>query len=243
MKKILLISMAIISPLLAINVRIPDPVFSPKGAEANKNIFVQNDTSEIKALEVYITHREHDLTGKETRIDADQEWEVFPSQLILKQKEERVVTLRYIASANIKKEIPYRVIVEEIPIDIGANTEESLEGSKINMILKFVKSIYVAPFGVKPDIKITQVKVSKKEDDIYFFDVILENKGTQHTLVKNGKCTFVQGEHTITIPFTHDNIPNINFLPGDKRNLSLQAPKEWKGSPDLPWEGSITLSQ
>ena len=233
----------IVTPVMAIDVQIPNPIFAPSGTNANKNIFVENKTPTLKAVEVFITHREHDINGKETRKDADSDWEVFPSQIILNPGEEKVVTIRYVATQNIKKEIPYRVIVEEIPIDLPDSEESSKTGSQVNMILKFVKSIYVQPKGTSPRIVMSELELTKKEDGKRYFDFVISNRGSEHEIIKSGKIEFFNNEKKVVLLYAHEQIPNINFLAGDKRRISLPVSDEFQGEIGQKWPGTITYTQ
>ncbi|MBE9251473.1 hypothetical protein IQ226_20555 [Dolichospermum sp. LEGE 00240] len=72
-----------ISPALAFKLEPISKVFEPAGAGATQSYKIINDTSEQIAVELSMMKRKISLEGEETTEKADDDFLVYPSQMIL----------------------------------------------------------------------------------------------------------------------------------------------------------------
>ena len=215
----------------AIRVQIPKPLFESKGSASNRSVSVYNDADTMKPLQVSITKRSHDLDGNEN-FEKTADFDIFPGQFIIQPDQEQVITLRYIGAHPIDREIAYRVIVEELPVNLARPKEVSGRAeSQLSITLKFIKSIYVLPKGsIKPEVSIHSIapfETEKKEKKLL---LILENKGKQHFLLTQALLTVSSAlkeniSHTpVEIKLETKDIREGNLLSNDQRRLFLDWP-------------------
>ncbi|CAD5971572.1 hypothetical protein [Planktothrix agardhii] len=84
---ILFIILSAISPALAFKLDPISRVFEPAGAGATQSYEVINDSAEQIAVELSIAERKISLEGQETTESADDDFLVYPSQIVLPPKE------------------------------------------------------------------------------------------------------------------------------------------------------------
>lgn len=217
------------APIFAIRVQIPKPEYEVSGANSNQSFFVFNDSTDVKAVEITVFKRSNDIHGQEIQEEVENAFELYPSQLLLKPNQEQVVTMKYIGDPTIKAEEAYRVVVQELPVNLEKPTiQGNQRKSNLNILLKFVKSIYVVPAGVSPKIELVSFKPIEKNKK-NFLEVIIKNTGTQHFILKSLDIyvqSDVDSSKKVTISVPSKDFPGYNLLVGDTRRLELPWPKQ-----------------
>jgi fimbrial chaperone protein len=211
----------------AITVHLPNPVMETIGNGKNRTFIVKNEGADIKAVEAEVTRRAHDKLGVESRGDASADFELYPEQAILKGGQEQVFVLRYIGDKKIYKEQPYRVIVEEIPINTSKPVESGGSYSNLSMVVTFVKSLYVLPQkAVKPDVQLESFSRIVDSKNRHKLSLILTNKGGKHQIIDQIELEIAnkkkrKGEKIL---ITSKQIPGYNLLAGESREVTVDWP-------------------
>jgi fimbrial chaperone protein len=137
---------------------------------------VENNSAEPAAVQVSVTTWEVSPDGIETNHDAEEDFAIFPAQLVLQPHESRAVRIQYLGSSQ-SIEKPYRLIAEQLPVNGLKGAPAS--GSAVRFLLKFKAALYVAEGKVREDII-----VEKAERLLSGLRLTLLNKGTGHALIK-----------------------------------------------------------
>ena len=122
--------------------------------------------------------------------------------MILKGGQKRLVRVIWKGDKNLKEENAYRLIAESLPI----KTETAINGSDdnnnvkigINLGVRYVSSLYVAPLESKPNIKITR-SVVEIENDQLMLVIDFENQGTRHELLNSRNLEVTTGNTVVKI--------------------------------------------
>lgn len=150
---------------------------SPSGPQSVMTFKVTNDSNQQAAVSISVTTREINERGVEKNNPTGNAFIVFPSRIVLDPNTSQNVKIQYKGNANITIEGSYRVIAEQLPVTFDNPTT-----SGINIMLRYIASLYVAPKNIKPKVVVERI-VGIKKGDKPGLEVTLINEGSKHTLL------------------------------------------------------------
>lgn len=213
---------------------------TPGGPGATTSFTLSNADDTKTPVQITIVKREPDESGNEKHeetADIGEMFQIFPSQLILNPKEQRTVRVTYVGDPKIKRELAFRVIAEEFPINVTDDQKVKKKAvASIAIATKYVGSLYVTPTGSKPDLSIeatmNTATAGKKE-----LVLVMENKGTEHIILKNAKYKAVTAKKDYDLPKeTVEAIGPQNILAGRVRKIVVPWPS------NVPTTGPIKVT-
>ena len=89
--------------------------FNASGKGSSKTFLIENSSETPVSLEFEITTRSIGKDGKELRVESE-DFMVYPLQMTLKGNSKRNIRVSWIGDKAPKKELPYRMIVRQLPI-------------------------------------------------------------------------------------------------------------------------------
>ena len=210
--------------------------FEPKGTKATQTLFVENNRDKKIAVQVEAFHRLQDNKGKETRTPTD-EFTIYPTQFILEAKEKRNIRVTWTGEPAPKAELPYRIVVGELPVEFKDQEEKKASAGSLKFLLEYVTSAYVKPLLAKAAVEATVSNLLNGKIELQ-----LKNTGSAHQLLRAIKIKFVQEkDNTAWLPTVAElkQFEAENILPGHSRffsfenvrNLSLPLKVEIKFEP------------
>lgn len=215
----------IATPLFAsYMVNLSDNVLDPGKGKKLINMYVVNQSNAVKAIVLAPKFRNVDNAGVETVSDTD-DLLVFPSQLILPANSEKAVSIRWVGSNTISRERAYRIIVDELNV----GTKQRKDTKLIRTQLRFVKSIYVAPYKTVQSLTLDTV-TTETNNGAPILKLSLRNNGTVRTLLRNivleyesfGRILSTQIDASSMEPFKSD----VMVLAGNKLDAWIPLPPE-----------------
>lgn len=199
--------------------------FEPTGRRATQIFRVENDTQLPIAIEVHITGRKMGLDGEDLPAEPSDEWIIFPEQIVLEPNQSQSVRVQWTGSANPDRELAFRLVAEQLDVDIG---QAPSEGGKVKLLVQYKASLYVTPPGVKPQINVVSAGPRQLIDGVVM-ELQVRNDGTAHKILKDPSLTVSAGGKSVTIPTERlGGLAGENVLPGVTRAFLLP----WPG--DLP---------
>jgi fimbrial chaperone protein len=204
-------------PLWALKFYPMSITFSPVRGE-NKLIFVENDSKDPIAIQITVAKREMNLSGEEQH-PVTSDFKLFPSQLILKAGQKRAIRLALSQIESTKDEIPYRIIVEQLPIKLK---KKKKQGASIKVLFRYIGSLYVTPSESKSDVGVTMTVV---DPDQKHLRIRLENRGGRHQILKKLKLMIISGKERLQL--TGEQLKGIsgeNILAKKQREFKLLLP-------------------
>ncbi|MBX7231635.1 MAG: hypothetical protein K1X29_06070 [Bdellovibrionales bacterium] len=209
---------------------------TPTGPGATVSFSVTNLDATKIPVQISIVSREPDMMGKETykvtpeaAKEIAKKFNIYPPQLVLNPKETRTIRVSWIGESNSPVEIPFRIIAEELPIDLDdPNKVYKNAVAKIAISTRYIGSLYITPTGAKPKLKVEAFPAKENKENLV---LQIENEGTAHQVIKNPKLT-------ISLTATKDAKPilisgnslrdlfNQNILAKKSRMFILPWPKE-----------------
>jgi len=195
--------------------------FAPSGRGATQIFEVQNDAAEPVAIDVQVLRRRMDETGQDVLEDAYDDWIVFPEQIILQPNERQSIRVQYAGTPNPDREVAYRLIADQLPIDIG---RPPAQGGQVRLLVRYVASIYVVPPGVAPDLAVQAVQPIEV-DGKRMLEVVVQNRGTQRQVLRDAVLTVKAGTATRELSGEAlEGLTGENILAGTTRRFRVPLP-------------------
>lgn len=221
---VVLLALLVIPTAQAFQLR-PMTVTMDAAEEPPRTTFeVRNTTDAPIAVQMRVTTRRVDSSGTEYNEDASDELQIFPSQLILRPGQVQTVRARWIGPPVTSEERSFRVVAEQLPINLDGENQES---TGISMMLRYRAALYVRPPEATADVRVTEIDV---QDDVV--RVHVENRGTAHQLLSDGMLVAeTDGRDTELDAREIDAVATVNLLPGNERWITI--PREvFPAAPD-----------
>lgn len=161
--------------------------FEPAGSKASHTFYVTNDGDTAIAVEITIRHRAMAADGSDSLDDAEDDFVLFPSQIVLPAGQRQAVRVQYIGSPGIDTEKAYRIIAEQLPIDLDS---EAKTGVNIDFLLRYVGAIYVVPSGAVGRIEVGTAEI-RKSGAGRELALTLRNEGNAHVILRDASMKVV----------------------------------------------------
>lgn len=211
--------------------------FEPSGQRASQSFRIENETDQTAAVQVSMLTREMDLHGKEVNSPADDDFIVYPTQILLKPKQTQVVRVKWVGNARPEKELAYRILAEQLPVDLD---KEKAGGLQIKVVVRYLGTIYIAPKGVRPDLVVASAQSIIEPDGARKLEIIFQNRGKAHALLSEPRLQVKAGDKTILLGTDElKGLAGQNILAGNKRRFLLPWPADL---PHLPLQVDFSLS-
>jgi fimbrial chaperone protein len=192
------------------------------------------------AVQVSIVPREPDVNGKEDYKESekiDEMFRIFPNQIVLEPKGVRTVRVTYTGTPQIGSELAFRVIAEELPIDLDDPKKAYTKAmAKITLSTRYIGSLYVTPKSAKPEIV---AEAKKSETDSKMMILTVNNKGSLHQVYRKPSLKVTSTTSGQEFQFPESELKNLtsqNVLAGRSRVYSLPWPK------DIPADGPLKVT-
>lgn len=231
--------------LLGLNLLIPRPVFAgsgfqlspnlvelePVGAGVSKNFVVTSTGDEPVAVQVRIVKREILPDGKEVNSPEEDSFLVYPPQMVLEPNERQVIKVVWVGDTAPTKELAYRAIVEQVPVNLTPVKVENSGGIPISITIvsTYIASVYVKPQGATAKIVLESASSQKSKEGTDQLVLNFANQGTAHELLSNNLKVTVTASSGPKVTLAGEQLKEVrgqNILPGNKRQFILPWPKE-----------------
>ncbi len=211
--------------------------YETTGPRASHVFRVTNTTSERIAVQIAVRPRRIELDGTEVQGKAAEEFVVFPRQMLLDPGDRRSVRVRWSGPEQIESELAYRIIAEQVPINLGE--EAPAQGGSIRLTYRYEGSLYVIPPGATPNIVVESVEQVVR-DETRLLRFVVANQGTRHRLLSDLTVLLTGEPGGATIAeLGADDLPGLageNMLAGSRREFLVPAPETL---PDGPVYGQV----
>ncbi len=156
--------------------------FEPSGSGANRTYTVENTSDDRIAVEISIYRRGMNLDGSDRLGDADDDFIVYPTQVVLEPHRKQAIRVQFIGDPAPDHELAYRIIAEQLPVELDSEPEP---GANVRILVRYVGSIYVRPRQAEYDVVLESAGSERLEDGSTGLAITLHNKGTAHAILSN----------------------------------------------------------
>jgi len=157
--------------------------FSPTGRGATRIFRLENNTSEPTAVEMTIKSRAMAINGDDVLGDAEDQFNIYPPQLVLQPGQFQSVRVQYVGSATLDNERAFRLVAEQLPVDLG---EAPQDGGRMRLLVKYIASVYVVPRNVRALLSVSEAQIVS-EGAQRWLQVKVQNDGGTRKILKNAK--------------------------------------------------------
>lgn len=198
-------------------------VFAPTGSSATQSFEILNDGSDRIALTVSVLTLERDEAYVETNRDAEDEFLVYPAQIVLAPGKRQTLRVTWLGDAKPARELTYRIVVQQVPIELldpKAKPSPELEG-RVRVLLAYRGTLFIRPPKASPSIAVEARPASNNA-----LALVLVNRGAAVGLVKSCAVTLKPASGpAIEIPAgALAAIRNHRVLAGGRRRYILAWP-------------------
>lgn len=211
--------------------------FAPSGRGATQIFRVENDRAEPAAIEMRMFARAMEIDGADRLTPADDAFVVYPGQIVLMPGESQSVRVQYMGDAAPRTELAYRLVAEQLPVDIDGNDPQ---GGQVRLLVRYVASVYVLPEGVRPRVSAVSAR-PVMEDGRRQLELIVENAGTSHQILQQPVLRLEAGGQAVTLEGAGlGALAGENVLAGTRRRFLLPWPS---GLGDTSLSATLALAQ
>lgn len=226
---ILFIILSGISPALAFKLDPISRVFEPAGAGATQSYQVINDSAEQIAVELSIAERKISLEGQETTESADDDFLVYPSQIVLPPQGVQSVRVTWLGNPNPEKELAYRIIAEQLPINLNNPEESQAETTSgaVKVMFRYIGSVYIRPKNAESKVVLNGITHEKGTDGNDRLVITFDNQGTRRAVLSELNLNLTsQGSQLTLKPEQLEGVNNGVILAGNQRRFSMPWPQQ-----------------
>jgi fimbrial chaperone protein len=226
---ILFIILSGISPALAFKLEPISRVFEPAGAGATQSYQVINDSAEQIAVELSIAERKISLEGQETTESADDDFLVYPSQIVLPPQGVQSVRVTWLGNPNPEKELAYRIIAEQLPINLNNPEESQAETTSgaVKVMFRYMGSVYIRPKNAESKVVLNGITHEKGTDGNDRLVITFDNQGTRRAVLSELNLNLTsQGSQLTLKPEQLEGVNNGVILAGNQRRFSIPWPQQ-----------------
>lgn len=205
--------------------------FEPAGPESNQLFLVENNTALPVSVQIRIANRQVDVAGGETIRDNEKDFAIFPAQMILQSHSSRSVRVQWIGDPNLKEEIAYRIIAEQLPVNLSQDKPKT---SSVKFLVSYRGALFVTPPSLSHNVKLDFFGMPQNPELKGMLALVLHNHGSQHALLRNLKLDIKDDAGKI---LTLDNEKVLKGMMGEtilakqRRRFLLPWPKDLHSVP------------
>jgi fimbrial chaperone protein len=181
----LLLAASLWLPAQALAYTVEPSVLTLGGSGGDSSAFLRlsNRAAQPVAIEIAINEFDRDLDGRGVMgRDADEDFIVYPAQVILMPGDETSVQVRWIGEVVSNVERAFALTTREVLIPRTAQEPSDVsEGARINVnvLTNYDVRIYVTPRGAKPNVTVEATSI-RPQPEGSVLEVTLANRGTAH---------------------------------------------------------------
>ena len=189
---------------------------TPSGSDSSTSLRIENSSKIDMTLELVANKISIDGRGIETLTPAEDDFLIFPPQLILKAGKTQAIRVKYIGEPSLNESAPYRISVKQIPIDLKGTGQ-----SGVGMVVNFHTLAHVAPKASKVDLRVSEL-VRNGTDA---WDVTIDNHGKKMGRLSRTIWKITDGGQSKTLSSKEvaDMTPRNLVMPGKALKLTIPA--------------------
>jgi fimbrial chaperone protein len=205
-------------------------VFTPSGTGATQSYEVVNDSKEALAVEISVVKRQMDITGTENYSEADDDFVIYPPQILLKPSEKQTVRVTWLGDSNPKQELAYRLVAQQLPVELQpSQINQKAPVGQVKVLMRYMGSLFVRPQNVQPKLVLDDIKRQKNNKGGDELAITLHNQGNARAVLKNFSLhVTAKGQTTVHLnPKQLESMNNAVVLAGSKRRFVIPCPSDF----------------
>jgi fimbrial chaperone protein len=205
------------------------------GGDSSAFLRLSNRAAKPVAIEIAVNEFDRDLDGRGVLgPEADEDFIVYPAQVILMPGDETSVQVRWIGESVSNIERAFALTTREVAIPQKEQEQaDAGEGARINInvLTNYDVRIYVTPRGAKPDVTVEATSMQTQSEG-NMLEVTLANRGTAHHSLRDLSLLLMPVEPDSTsrrsspMTLAARDVPGMSaaLLAGARRRLLIPWP-------------------
>jgi len=126
---------------------------APSGSKSTVNLSLENTSQTDMTIEMMAARIAVDDRGNETKTDAEDDFLIFPPQMILAAGKTQTVRVKYVGEPRIDESAAYRIAVKQVPVDIDRGGTAG-----VGLVVNFNTLAHVVPSGAKTELIVSNIR-------------------------------------------------------------------------------------
>lgn len=215
---------------------------APSGASASQMVTVTNSEDRPVAIEARTYRRSQDRNGEDKLEPEDRDILIVPPQMVIAPKTSQTFKVQWIGENAPEKEIAFRLITEQLPVDLPAAPSATERVADIKMQFRYEAALYITPPKSQPSLNVDGAQLVKDEKGAAKLKLSLTSTGTRRAIPDKPTLTLTPAAGGASVSLTGDQLKGLagqNMLAGSSRDFLLPWPE---GLPQGPVTASLTTS-
>ncbi len=189
----------------------------PSGTAAQQTLRIMNNSAEALTVEISAFDLDINLQGEEKLVNNEDDFLIIPMTTIIPAGKSQSVMVRYIGEPIINTSKSYRIVVDQVAVDIG-----EMKGSGVGMSVSFHTLFNVVPKQARAKLLIK----SQQQDASGLWKVLIENQGNKYVRLSDAKWQFKHQENTLLLQGKElrEVLSNNVLLPQSTQEVSIKVP-------------------
>lgn len=194
---------------------------------------LMNTTSDPVSVDMSVYKRGMDKSGADKLELSNDDFIVVPAQATVMPGQTQSVRVQYVGSANIQREQSYRLVAEQVPVEIPGQEEKN---AGIKVLLRYVTSLYVTPPKSKSAPQLMGVEwTPEQKDEKSTLKIVIRNTGTAHHIFRETELGFQDGERAYKfLAADLTGLETENVLAETERVFTVKGLKGPKTKQEIP---------
>ena len=187
------------------------------GRLAVQTFKVENPGTQPVAIEISVHSRAMLPSGEDVLAPTPEAFVVFPDQIVLQAGETPSVRVQWTGEQIPETEMAYRLMAEQLPIDIGS---EGASRSGLKLLVKYLGALYVRPADPAARLEASIARETRNGQNVAV--VAVQNSGNAHAVLQASMLEVRAGEKSLSFnDAQRDAVHGKNVLAGVSRELIL----------------------
>jgi fimbrial chaperone protein len=225
----LVLATSLASPAAAYDLKPIVIQLAPSGARSAQTAVITNTHDVPIAIEVKTFQRKQNPDGSDTLTIDDENLIISPPQMVIAPKSSQSFRVQWVGDAAPKKEIAYRIVTEQLPIQFKERVRSDLTAD-VTMRYRYEAALYIMPEERSAKATLASVAAVKSEDGTDQLELHIRSEGTSRAildkptldLAADGRSLRLEGEAV-------KPLIGLNILPDTERVVRIAMPAELKG--------------
>jgi fimbrial chaperone protein len=221
---IVLLMLAITSPVFAFKLTPIEAEFAP-GRLAVQTFKLENQGTQPIAVEIRVQARDMAMDGSDQLTSSADTFVVYPDQVVMNPGATQSVRVQWTGTQAPSKEQAFRLIAEQLPIELDAN---GAERSGLRLMVKYLAALYVRP--PNPEARLSARMEPSGTKASGSASLVLHNEGNAHVIVRSEMVeVLLDGSPIEMTAAQREAVHGRNVLASRERRMELPWASNFEG--------------
>lgn len=206
---------------------------TPSGAGSSGTVIITNSHEVPIAIEARAYLRIQNPDGSEERIPEDEDIIITPPQMVIAPGSSQAVRVRWVGDANPDRELTYRLVTEQLPINLATESNEETTAN-LSLAYRYEAALYIVPPGSQPSARITRAAAVQDEEGTQWLELDIASEGTRRAILEEPAVSLTAAGSSSPITLDGEAVEplvGLNILSGGYRTVRLPWPEGLTAGP------------